>query len=78
MKNEKNEPIKSIRAGAISVSVFENTVKTKDKKSTTIPSIVFQKRYTDDKGKWHTTSSMNVNDLPKAILCLQKAYDFAL
>lgn len=75
---KKNQPIKSFKAGRISVSIFENTVKTKDKKTTTIKNAVFQKRYTDEKDQWKTTNSLNVNEIPKAMTCLQRAYEYLI
>jgi hypothetical protein len=35
-----------------------------------------QRVYRDKEGKFKTTNSLYVNDLPKAILVLQKAFDY--
>ena len=68
-----SKPKEVIRVGAVNVSIFENTVM-KDDKILTIPKVVFQVRYKDKEGQWKSTSSLSVNDIPKAINALQKAY----
>ena len=55
------------------MSIFENTIM-KDDKILTIPKVVFQVRYKDKQGQWKSTSSLSVNDIPKAINALQRAY----
>jgi len=67
-------PVKRIQAGQIQVSVWEN--QSKDGKK--FYSFTFQKRYTTEEGKWESTNTLMLNDLPKANLVLQKAYEFAL
>ena len=37
---------------------------------------VFQKRYKDSDGTWKNTGSLDVNDIPKAVLALQEAYEY--
>lgn len=70
------KPIETFKAGAIQASIFMNVRKVKGKE-TEIPSISFQKRYKEGE-EWKSTSSLNVSDIPKAILALSKAYDFLL
>ena len=68
------KPIEVIRVGAVNVSIFENTFM-KDGKMLRIPKAVFQVRYKDKKdGQWKSTNSLSINDIPKAISALQKAY----
>ena len=71
-----SKPIEVIRVGAVNVSIFENTV-LKDDKTLIIPKAVFQVRYKDKTtGEWKSTSSLSVNDIPKAINALEQAYKF--
>ena len=71
-----SKPIEVIRVGAVNVSIFENTVM-KDGKMMTIPKAMFQVRYKDKTtGEWKSTSSLSVNDIPKAINALEQAYKF--
>ena len=67
-------PIKKFQAGQMQVSVWGN--ESKDGKK--FLSFTFQKRYTTEEGKWESTSTLLLNDLPKAILSLQKAFEFAI
>ena len=71
-----NKPVKKVRAGAISVSIFENTGKGRNGEEITFSSVVLQKRYKDKNGDWQTSGSLNVNDLPKAAMLLNRAYEF--
>ena len=41
-----------------------------------ISKTAFQKRYRKPDGEWGTTYSLDVHELPKAILVLQKAYEY--
>ena len=38
--------------------------------------ISLQRRYKDKNDEWQSTTSLRVNDLPKATLVLQKAYEY--
>lgn len=71
---KENKPQKTFRAGAISVTVWNNTT---EKKGETVEysTVTFDRSYKDDQGSWKTTNSLRVNDLPKAALVLQKAYE---
>lgn len=71
---EKEKPVKAFRAGPIQVAVFMNKREVKGKPAT-IPSVSFQKRYREGE-EWKSTSSLDTNDVPKAILALTKAYDY--
>ena len=68
-----NKPVQTFRAGTVSASVFRNERTVKGSK-VDIPSVTIQKRYESD-GQWKSTSSLDVNDIPKAILVLLKAFD---
>ena len=68
---EKRTPDTKFKAGTISASVWTN----KSKQGRDFKSVSFEKSYTDEKGEWHATNSLNVSDLPKAIVVLSKAYE---
>ena len=71
-----NKPIKSFKAGAVKASIFENESQYNGKQST-IHRVVIDKTYKDANGQWKSTNSFSgYSDLPKAILVLQKAYEF--
>ena len=68
---EKNMPEKKFRAGAISATVWKN----QSKEGNDFSSVSFEKGYKDAKGEWKSTSHLNVNDLPKALVVIGKAFE---
>ena len=68
-------PEKVFKVGACRASIFINEV-VKEGKRITMPKVVFQIRYRDKDGQWKGTSSLGINDIPKAILALEKAYEY--
>ena len=67
------KPEISFKCGSCDAAVFENEI-TKDGKK--IKKVAFQNRYKNSDGEWKTTYSLDVNDIPKAILALSKAYEY--
>jgi hypothetical protein len=65
-------PVKKFSVGAIQVAVWENESKEGNRFNT----VSFDKRYKDKSNEWKSSSSMKLNDLPKAILALQKAFEY--
>ena len=70
-----SQPEIVFRHGQCTVSIFENEYERGDEKYT-VRSCVFQRRYLDRDGNWQSTSNLRVNDIPKAILVLNKAFEF--
>jgi hypothetical protein len=68
-------PVERFKHGSVEAAIFENEIK-KDGKTFTIRKVVFQRNYLDKNDKWQSTSSLDVNDVPKAMLVLSKAYEF--
>lgn len=71
----KNQPIKKFRAGALVATVWENAAE-RDGKEVTFNSVSFERRYKDKNDTWQSSHSLRVNDLPRAALVLQKAYEY--
>ena len=69
-----SKPEKKFMCGGIEASIFENEVN-RNGKNFKIKKVAFQKRYKSDQG-WKTTYSLDVNDIPRALLVLSKAYEF--
>ena len=63
------------RHGACSASIFVNEV-ARGEHIFKARSVAFQRRYLDTHGEWQSTSNLRVNDIPKAILVLQKSYEY--
>ena len=73
-----NKPIKVFKAGAVKASIFENNVQHMDKVITNFR-VLIDKVYKDANGTWKSTNSFSAhNELPKAIVVLQKAYKYIL
>ena len=71
------KPFKTFRVGAVRASIFENTF-SKNGKNIKLPKVSLEVRYKDASGKWASTHSLSLNELPKAILALQQAYEYLL
>ena len=69
-----NKPEKKFQAGNIEVSIFENEIQ-HNGKTIKVKKVAFQKRYKSDQG-WKTTYSLDINDIPKALICLKNAFEY--
>jgi hypothetical protein len=65
------------KVGAVRAAIFRNTIE-KAGKSIQLPKVVIEVRYKDKTGQWNGTNSLSINDLPKAILALQKAFEYLM
>ena len=70
-----SKPEKVFKVGAVRASVFRNII-TKNGQSIPLPKVVIEVRYKDKTGQWNGTNSLSLNDLPKAVLALQKAFEY--
>ncbi|MBU2541740.1 MAG: hypothetical protein KJ593_07535 [Candidatus Omnitrophica bacterium] len=70
-----NKPEKKFSTGAISATVWKNARNIKGK-DVEYCSVTLQRRYKDNNGDWQSSSSLGVNDLPKAVLVLEKAFEY--
>ena len=69
-KMKHKGPKAKFNAGAVQVAVWEN----EGKEGTLFETVTIDKRYKVG-DEWKSTNSFKVNELPKAILALQKAYE---
>jgi len=65
------------KVGAVRAAIFQNTG-IQSGKEVLFPKVVLEVRYRDKAGQWKGTNSLCLNDLPKAILALQKAYEYLM
>lgn len=70
-----NFPEKKFKAGSISVTVWHNKTQKQNGEEGDYQTISIERSYMDKDGKWQTTNSLRTNDVPKAIVALQKAYE---
>jgi len=68
-------PIKVIRAGGISASVWKDEVE-KDGATVVRHSVRIQKRFRQDNGEWKNTDYFFPEDLPKLQLVAAKAFEY--
>ena len=71
------KPEMSFKCGACEAAIFENDIN-RNGQTVKIKKTVLQRRYKGQDGQWQSTSSLDVNDIPKAILALTKAYDYLI
>ena len=71
-----NLPLKKIRVGAVSATIWENQSINEQGQPVSYKSVSFERSYKDAKGNWQNTNALRMGDLPKAVLVLQKAYEF--
>ena len=69
------QPEITFRHGLCSANVFEQDFD-RDGEKLTVRTVTFQRSYLDKDGNWQRTNSLKVNDIPMAIICLQKSYEF--
>lgn len=81
-KEEKNNegkkmPEKKFRAGGVTATVWKNTRK-KDGEEFDVFNVDITRSYLDKDENWQTTSSFQLNDLPKVAMLAEKAFEFVL
>ena len=72
-----SKPETVFKIGAVRASIFQNVIE-KNGQSIKLPKVVIEVRYKDKSGQWQGTNSLCINDLPKAILALQKAFEYLM
>ena len=70
-----NKPDKKFVAGSVSATIWKNTSE-KDGKEFSYETISIERNFKDKNDEWKTTSTMRINDLPKAEMVLKKAYEY--
>lgn len=73
-EEKKAGPVQKYQAGQLTVSVWKNKMTTKDGKEYDTVSMQLQNRYKDG-DDWKESKSIRINQVPKAISLLQRAYD---
>ncbi len=73
---DKNTPEKKFRASPITATIWANEVKTHDGEQRLFRTISMERSYKDKDGVWKTTNSLRTSDLPKAVLVLNKCYEY--
>ena len=70
-----SKPETVFKVGAVRAAIFRNTI-VKDGQSIQLPKVAIEVRYKDKTGQWQGTNTLSLNDIPKAITALQKAFEY--
>ena len=73
-----SKPEKEFKAGAVRATVWRNDHLSGEGKVFNSHKVVIERIYRDANQNFKTTGSLGVNDIPKAILVLEKAYEFVI
>jgi len=65
------KPEKKFKAGPVSSTIWQN-----NHEKGAFYTISISRNYKDKEGNWQSTNSLRLNDLPKATVVLQKAYEY--
>lgn len=77
-KEGGNYPLQSWKAGALCVAIWENESMQENGQVSSFKTISCERRYKTPYGEWRSTNTLRVNDLPKMIRLLDKAYDYLI
>jgi len=71
-------PVAKFRAGQVSVALWENEITARNGGKVTVLKASVQRRYKDKDGQWKSSTSFSRNEIPLAIYCLQKSFDYII
>lgn len=69
------KPVAKFQAGTVTAAVWQNEFEINGKRLKGLRASV-ERRYKAKDGQWKSSSSFSRNDIPLAIHCLQKAFDY--
>ena len=72
------KPEKNIRCGAVRAAIWTRNRTRQDGSRFESKKVIIDRSYRDAAGRWQNTSALELNDIPKAILGLRKAYEWML
>jgi len=76
MNETKNRPVFSVKVGAVRAAIWRNHRETGNGQGFESVQVVLERTYKDRSGSYSSTHSLGMNDVPKAILALNKAYEY--
>jgi hypothetical protein len=69
------KPEQKFRSGAISATIWQNEADSPNGK-VIYKTVSFERSYKDKEGNWQNTNKLRTADIPKAVLVLNKAYEY--
>ena len=76
MNEIKNRPVFSVKVGAVRAAIWRNHRETGNGQGFESVQVVLERTYMDRSGSYSSTHSLGMNDIPKAVLALTKAYEY--
>jgi len=78
MNGTSTRPEKEFRVGAVRAAIWANPRRTAGGQSFDSHRIQLERTYKDSQGNFKTTQSLEANDIPKAIVALQRSFEYIL
>ena len=72
------KPEAEFKVGALRASVWSNPRQGRDGSTFNSHKVIVERTYKDMHGNFKNTPSLDVNDIPKAILALKKTYEYLM
>ena len=72
------KPEKSFKFGAVRAAIWKSEHRSRNGEQFETRRVVMDRSYKDAQGAWKNTNSLDLNDIPKAILALERAYEYLL
>jgi len=69
------QPIAKYKAGQVTAALWENDINTNGQKVQILKASV-QRRFKDRDGTWKSSMSFSRNEIPLAVFCLQKCFEY--
>ena len=70
------KPEKEFKVGAVHAAIWSNPRRTGDGRMFNSQKVILERVYRDNMGNFKSTYSLEISDIPKAILALKKAYEY--
>jgi len=74
--NRGNAPERKFSAGSVSAAVWVNERSLPNGDTRPFRTVSLERSYKDKDGSWKKSHSLNTDDVPKAQIVLQKAFEF--
>jgi hypothetical protein len=71
-----NLPEKKFIAGPISATIWKNNSKDEGGEDHSFQTVSLARVFKNKEGEWQNTGTLRINDLPKAAIVLNKAYEY--
>lgn len=76
MEKEKEKPVQKFRVGSVAASIWKRSNKAPDEKQFVTYQVSLDRTWLDKEGNYHSSNSFGLNEVPKAILAMEQAYEF--